>query len=44
MEEDFNFQILEAATGEDSIEIVEKQKPDIILLDNKLQAFKALMF
>ncbi len=42
MEEDFNFQILEAATGEESIKIVEKQKPDIILLDNKLPGIQGI--
>jgi two-component system, sensor histidine kinase and response regulator len=36
MDDDFEFSVMEAATGEESIEILEKEKPDIILLDNKL--------
>ncbi len=36
MEEDFAFAIVEAETGEQAIEIIDKEGPDIILLDNKL--------
>jgi two-component system, sensor histidine kinase and response regulator len=36
MDEDFNFNVLEAASGEDGIKIIEKEKPEILLLDNKL--------
>jgi Signal transduction histidine kinase len=36
MDEDFNFELLEAATGEEAIKILEKTMPDIMLLDNKL--------
>jgi signal transduction histidine kinase len=36
MDEDFNFELLEAATGEDAINILENTMPDIMLLDNKL--------
>jgi signal transduction histidine kinase len=36
MEEDFSFQITDAGTGEKAIEILHADKPDIILLDNKL--------
>lgn len=36
MEEDFNFDLTEAETGERAIEILHEQKVDIILLDNKL--------
>lgn len=36
MEEDFTFQCTEALTGEEAIEIIESNAPDIVLLDNKL--------
>ncbi|MBN1339579.1 MAG: hybrid sensor histidine kinase/response regulator [Bacteroidales bacterium] len=36
MDEDFSFEILEARTGEEALEITGKEKTDIILLDNKL--------
>jgi len=36
MDDNFGFDVVEAATGEDAIEILEEVKPDIILLDNKL--------
>jgi len=36
MDEDFDFEVVEAETGEKAIEIVESQPIDIILLDNKL--------
>ncbi len=36
MDEDFNFELLEAATGEEAIKILENTMPDIMLLDNKL--------
>jgi len=36
MDEDFEFEILEAETGEKAIEIIESTDVDIILLDNKL--------
>jgi signal transduction histidine kinase len=36
MDEDFDFEVIEAETGEKAIEIVESQPVDIILLDNKL--------
>jgi len=36
MDEDFTFDILEAETGEKAIEIIDKEKIDIMLLDNKL--------
>lgn len=36
MDESFNFKVLEAATGEEGIEIIINEKPDILLLDNKL--------
>ncbi|HPI86649.1 MAG TPA: response regulator, partial [Bacteroidales bacterium] len=36
MDEDFDFEVIEAETGERAIEIIEAQPMDIILLDNKL--------
>lgn len=36
MDDDFSFDLFEAATGEEGIEITEQENPDIILLDNKL--------
>jgi len=36
MEDDFSFEIIEAETGEQALEILENNKPDIVLLDNKL--------
>ncbi|HDR89160.1 MAG TPA: hybrid sensor histidine kinase/response regulator [Bacteroidetes bacterium] len=36
MEEDFDFRILEAETGEKALEIMEREPVDIVLLDNKL--------
>ncbi|MFO7617095.1 MAG: response regulator [Bacteroidales bacterium] len=36
MDEDIGFEIIEAATGEEAIEIFHTNKPDIVLLDNKL--------
>ncbi|HAX94409.1 MAG TPA: hypothetical protein DCY25_10785 [Bacteroidales bacterium] len=36
MDEDFTFEVTEAATGEDGITIIDGDKPDIVLLDNKL--------
>ncbi|MDN5330301.1 MAG: two-component system, sensor histidine kinase and response regulator [Bacteroidales bacterium] len=42
MEEPFEFDILEAATGEEGIEIINNQKPDIVLLDNKLPGIQGV--
>ncbi len=36
MDEDYIFEVLEASTGEEGIRIIEDNRPDIILLDNKL--------
>jgi signal transduction histidine kinase len=36
MDEDFDFNIKEVETGEEAIEIIDAEKVDIILLDNKL--------
>lgn len=42
MDEDFAFEILEAETGEKAVEIIESQKIDIILLDNKLPGMEGI--
>jgi len=36
LEEDFTFETIEASTGEEAIQILEKEPVDIVLLDNKL--------
>jgi signal transduction histidine kinase len=36
MEEDFDFELIDAESGEKAIEVIEQQPIDIILLDNKL--------
>ncbi len=42
MDEDYTFELVEAPTGEEGIEILEKDKPDIILLDNKLPGMQGV--
>jgi signal transduction histidine kinase len=42
MDEDFTFDIIEAPTGEEGIKIIETDKPDIILLDNKLPGIQGV--
>jgi two-component system, sensor histidine kinase and response regulator len=42
MEEDYTFEVVEAATGEEGIEILEKDMPDIMLLDNKLPGIQGV--
>jgi signal transduction histidine kinase len=42
MEDDFNFIVVEASTGEEAIEIIESRLPDIILLDNKLPGIQGV--
>jgi signal transduction histidine kinase len=42
MDEAFDFVVLEAATGEAGIEIIESDQPDIILLDNKLPGIQGI--
>ena len=42
MDESISFEMLEAATGEEGIEIIESNKPDIILLDNKLPGMQGV--
>jgi len=42
MDEDYTFELIEAPTGEDGIEKIENDKPDIILLDNKLPGIQGV--
>jgi two-component system sensor histidine kinase/response regulator len=42
MDEDYTFEVFEAASGEEGIEMLEKDKPDIILLDNKLPGMQGV--
>jgi len=42
MDEDFTFEILEAPSGEEAIDLIEKNKPDIVLLDNKLPGIQGV--
>ncbi|MBN1200210.1 MAG: response regulator, partial [Bacteroidales bacterium] len=36
MDEDFDFSVVEAETGEEAITVLDKEQTDIVLLDNKL--------
>ncbi|MBI9034095.1 MAG: response regulator [Bacteroidales bacterium] len=42
MDEHIEFDVLEAPTGEEGIEIIEKESPEIILLDNKLPGIQGI--
>ena len=42
MDEDYTFEVQEAATGEDGIKILDREKPDILLLDNKLPGIQGI--
>lgn len=42
MDEAFDFEVTEAATGEAGIEIIETNQPDILLLDNKLPGIQGV--
>jgi two-component system sensor histidine kinase/response regulator len=42
MDEDYTFECMEAATGEEGIEIIDSEHPDIVLLDNKLPGIKGM--
>ncbi len=42
MDEDYTFNVLEAATGEEGIEIIDREMPDILLLDNKLPGIQGV--
>jgi signal transduction histidine kinase len=42
MDEMYDFKVYEAATGEEGIEIADKDQPDIVLLDNKLPGIQGV--
>jgi two-component system, sensor histidine kinase and response regulator len=42
MDEDYTYEVTEAATGEEGIEILEREMPDILLLDNKLPGIQGV--
>jgi signal transduction histidine kinase len=42
MDEDYTFELQEAASGEDGIAIIEKDMPDVLLLDNKLPGIQGV--
>jgi two-component system sensor histidine kinase/response regulator len=42
MDEDYTFEVMAAASGEEGISIIEKDKPDILLLDNKLPGMQGV--
>lgn len=42
MDEDYTFEVQEAASGEDGIRIIDREKPDILLLDNKLPGIQGI--
>jgi two-component system sensor histidine kinase/response regulator len=42
LEEAYDFEVLEASTGEEGIEIIENNQPDIVLLDNKLPGIQGI--
>ena len=42
MDEDYTFDVTEAATGEEGIAILDRDSPDILLLDNKLPGIQGV--
>jgi signal transduction histidine kinase len=42
MDEDYSYDIAEASTGEQGIEMLEADRPDILLLDNKLPGMQGI--
>lgn len=42
MDEAFEFEVIEASTGEAGIDIIESNQPDILLLDNKLPGIQGI--
>ena len=42
MDEDYSFEVLEAADGESGIVIIDREIPDIVLLDNKLPGIQGV--
>jgi CheY-like chemotaxis protein len=42
MDEDYTFEVTEAGTGEEGIAMLERDMPDILLLDNKLPGIQGI--
>ena len=42
MDDDYSFEVSEAATGEEALEILEHKPADILLLDNKLPGINGM--
>lgn len=42
MDEDYTYNVLEASTGEEGIEMIDQEMPDILLLDNKLPGIQGV--
>ena len=42
MDEDYTYEVQEAASGEEGIKILDREKPDIVLLDNKLPGIQGI--
>lgn len=42
MDEDFTFEVQEAGSGEEGIVILDNEKPDVLLLDNKLPGIQGI--
>ncbi len=42
MDDDIQFNVLEAATGEDALEMIKQKPPSIVLLDNKLPGIQGV--
>lgn len=42
MDEDYTYEVTEAATGEEGIKIIDSDRPDILLLDNKLPGIQGV--
>jgi signal transduction histidine kinase len=42
MDEDYTYELQEAASGEEGIKILDREKPDIVLLDNKLPGIQGI--
>ncbi len=42
MDEDYTFEVSEAGTGEDGLSFIEREVPDLLLLDNKLPGMQGI--
>jgi len=42
MDEDYTFEVIEAPTGEEGISVIDRSRPDIALLDNKLPGMQGV--